>query len=384
MHLLPSVFATREIRWRLTYMHDAPPVHTYVDRTTRSIKERIDFGYRASGRKRDAIAIGAKLKFDPFGYTAPSAFAALGEIIEDDVHVVFLRRRYFDIFATWKAFGIRHLANPNAKVREKKRPGGAAAEDARINRFHSLHGLPLEQKSVCITDDGGVLARVLRNRLDAGQILHCSAGDAIDELLGLFYNDVLGLAAVSEHARIDILYYEDIRSRFFSVTEKLGLGISEGEAIDLLDNAPTLQIEPPDAKLVFPDKGLKAVSNYLDATFNRIRARELAASDVIRTDEAEGSIEFYLPELASILEQHPETRALLRPEQPQSMSLLRKVLARTGRAGRGYPLGLRVFRGLFADMRSNNEVWVARRPMYTPVLAPPPPAPAPDKKVAAT
>ena len=114
MHSLPEVFCTREIRWRMPYMYQAPPVHTYVDSTTTSIKERMEFGRRMA-RKDEATVVGAKLKFDPYGFAPPSAYADLGRILEPDVHVIFLRRSYFEIFQTWKAFGIRHLANPNAK-----------------------------------------------------------------------------------------------------------------------------------------------------------------------------------------------------------------------------------------------------------------------------
>jgi hypothetical protein len=384
MNAVPGVFCTREIRWRLPYMDEPLRVHTYVDRTSNSIKERLDFGLRASKRKRDIAVVGAKLKFDPHGYAVPSAFADLGDIIEEDVHIVFLRRRYFEIFTTLKAFGIRHLANPNTRRRAKRSKDGETEKEQQPNRFHSMHSAPLKQKRVYITPEGSVIMRLLRNRVGAGQVVYCSAGEAIDDLLLLFYNDVLGLTAVAKHRSVDIFYYQDIRSRFFSVTKELGLGLSEDECLRVLDSAPTRQIEPPDAKLVFPEAGLQAVSDCLDSTFNKIRSGELALREVLCADEANGSIVFHLPEFAAILERHQETRALLRPARPRSMSFLRNVLACRGRVEGRYPPRFNVLRRLIAETRLNNELWIAQRHMYVPMPVISSPATVTSEKPAAT
>ncbi|MBM3542904.1 MAG: hypothetical protein FJX44_00120 [Alphaproteobacteria bacterium] len=372
MNSLPGVFCTREIRWRMPYMDQAPPVHTYIEGKTRSIKERLDYGYRASGGKREAVAIGAKLKFDPFGYTAPSAYVDLGKIIEHDVYVAFLRRSYFEIFATWKAFGIRHLANPNARKKRKANDRTAESKQ-RVSRFHSMHSRPLEQRRVCLTSDGGVIVRFLQNRVSGGKTLYYSISDAIDDLLVLFYNDLLGLTTIQGHRQVDIFGYDDIRTKFFPVTQKLGLAVTEAECLDMLDNASTRQIEPPGAKLVFPDTGLKAVADYLDLVFNQIRTGELDAAEVIHVDESDGSIVFHLPGLAAILERHDEMRELL-STRPSAISSLRKFLSPTGRVEGRYPRSRRIILSMFADVRLRNGYWLAQRPMYIPMPVAPMPA----------
>ncbi len=372
MHSLPEVFCTREIRWRMPYMNQAPPpVQTYIDSTTTSIKERLELGRRIAGKDK-ATVVGAKLKFDPYGFALPSAYADLGKILEPDVYVIFLRRSYFEIFQTWKAFGIRHLANPNAKKRERKKED--RQEKAGLNRFYTMHSVPLEQKQIFITRDGNVVARYLHNKYSGSSNLYCSIGDAIDDLLVLFYNDVMGLSVVERHANTDIFYYQDIRSKFFDVTQKLALPVTPKDCREALDNASTLQIEPPGIKLVFPDDALKEISDYLDRTFHRIRVGELGVGEVVRCDEQKGTVTFYLPALAAIFAKHQETQWLLRSEAPSRPHLLQRVFAPTGRVEGHYPRAVRVFRSLFTrKIPVQQESWVAQRPMFVPVAVAPAP-----------
>ncbi len=379
IHNLPDVYCTREIRWRMPYQVQAPRVHSYIDSTTRSIKERLEFGVRAAG-KRNLVAVGAKLKFDPLGYALPSAFSELRRILEDDVHVIFLRRSYFEIFQTWRAFGIRHRANPNASKTPSKEQGsettGRHAE--RLNRFHTMHRAPFKQKRVLITGDGNVIARFLHNSY-GGETLYHSISDAIDDLLVLFYNDVFGLTVIDGHHNTDAFTYPEIRSKFFDVAQNLSLAVSAEECRAALNNATTSQIETPGLDLVYPVNALKEVSEHLDSVFHRIRAGGLSPDAVVRFDEQKGCVSFHLPGLVSILARHEETAGLLGGGTSGGSRLLRRVLAPTRRVEGHYSRSVRLFRSLFARRtRIQNEDWLAQRPMYVPLPQAPKPPVAPS------
>ena len=363
----------------MPYMTEAaPPVHTYVDSTTTSIKERLEVGYRVSGSKKPVTTLGAKLKFDPYGYAPPSAYSNLGKILDDDVHVVFVRRSYFEIFQTWKAFGIRHLANPKARKPRLDKDGDATGHDAALlNRFQSMHSIPLEQKRVLITRDGRVIARALHNRYSGSDTIHYSITDALDDLLVLFYNDIFALRVIANCPDVGIFYYQDIRARFFDVAGKLDLPVSADDCVNALDHASTSQIEPPGAELVFPDQGLKDVAAYLDNVFWRVRGGEISAAEVVRVDEDRGTVSFHLPGLSAILAEHEETAALLEGGAGRPQHLLGRTLGSSRRIENRYPRSLRIMRTLFAARsRARNEEWISQRPMYVPLAVAPAPTAA--------
>lgn len=388
MHSLPGVFCTREIRWRMPYMDQVPPVHTYVDSTTSSIKERLEFGYRAGGMKKPASTLGAKLKFDPYGYAPPSAFGELKKILEEDVHVIFLRRSYFDIFQTWKAFGIRHLANPGARnAKSKGKQGEETPYDRELmNRFHKIHSVPLEQKRVFITGGGGVIARSLHNRYAGSDTLYYSIGDAIDDLLVLFYNDLFGLTVIQDRTDADVFYYEEIRQRFFPVTQRLGLPVDAEDCGAALNNAKTRKIEQPGVTLVAPDEGLREISVYLDNLFHQVRKGELETSDIVDVDERKGSVTFRLSEFPAILGRHEETAELVRNGSWHPSQIISRVLGPMGRVEGDYGRPLRIFRSLFASRsRAPSQGWPSQRPMYVPVAyAPKAPGKAATSSASAT
>ncbi len=342
------------------------------------MKERLEFGLRATA-KRDWLAVGAKLKFDPYGYAPPSAFADLGKIVEDDVRVILLRRSYFEIFQTWKAFGIRHLANPNAK-KFKNGADRTSDDKARISRFHTMHGVPLDMKRVLLCSDGNVIARYLHNKYKSSDTLHYSVGDAIDDMLVLFYNDVCGLSVIEAHDNSDVFSYQDIRSKFFDLAQYLSVPVSAEKCEEVLDNAATRQIEPTGVTLVFPDEALREISDYLETLFHRIRTGELKAQDVIRYSHAGCTVSFHLPGLASIFAKHEETEALLQSATVRSSAMLRRLLT-DGRVPRR-------LRRLFAsNVRAQDRDWLSQRPIFVPVAVAPPatthpkraPVPAPGQ-----
>lgn len=363
MNDLPGVFCTRELRWRMPYQDQVPPVHTYIDSTTRSIKERLDVGFKIS-KPKEISAIGAKLKFDPYGYVPPAAFARLGEVIEDDVVVIFLRRPYFEIYATWKAHGIRHLANPNT-AKQLRRRKTSEAEDITNSRFHKTHAAPLERKLILLTRDGEILAPLPQDGRSQETVTQ-SISDAINDLLVLFYNDVFGLEAVRNHSNVHHIYYKDIARNFHRVARKLATDVSPEDCNNVLANAATSQIEKDGEQLVFPDAGLWEVSRYLDGLFGDLRSGKVATSDVVRFDEDKQTVTFNLSGIDDVLAKHEETLGLAQGESGGPSGIAHRI-SQSSRV----PSPLRsVFRS-FSVPRTNP--WVSHRAVYVPAAVAPQP-----------
>ncbi len=269
-HRLPQVSCTREIRWWMPYQEEANRNHVYVDSTTRSIKERIDFGSAAAPPGKLAV-VGAKFKLDPYGFTLPAAFDALQSNIEDDIHLIHLRRSYLEIFSTLKAYGIRHLANQTFRKNFEAVVRDGQAKPATVSRFYSTYSTPLEKKNVVLTVDGKVVPRIAGAVAQLGEpetLVFCPIRDAIDDLLVLFFNDVfmLSLAAGRRNARV--INYQEIDTKFFDIVRDLGITASREDCAALLKTAPTSKIEVPGDRLVHPDDALAEISNYLDRVFH--------------------------------------------------------------------------------------------------------------------
>lgn len=348
LHNLSGVCCTREVRWHMPYQGPALPVHIYIDSKTQSMSGALQAWFDVLGPKHETNVLGAKLKFDPYGYVPPSAFSELRKIIEDDIHMIFLRRPYFEIYETWRAFGIRHLVNPKWKIRRLKAKKNLSEQDQlSLARFQSTHGVPLEANKINLTRNGKILSRLTQifNEKDDyyHNIINQPVVEAIDDLFVLFFNDVFIWSMVQDHPNVEIIYYRDIGARFASVAQKFVPGIAEEECQDALAHAPTDKIEPDGIQFVFPDDALKAISRQLDAVFNRIVAGELSIEDVVRYNEDHGQIRFTIPGLAAILEAHEETHGLL--------------------------LETLTFRNLFqrAFRRSEpTKIWVSQRPINIP------------------
>ncbi|MBM3542906.1 MAG: hypothetical protein FJX44_00130 [Alphaproteobacteria bacterium] len=362
---LPGIFCTRELRWRMPYQDQVPPVHTYIDSTTESIKERLDVGFKIF-KPKEISAIGAKLKFDPYGYVPPAAFARLGEVVEDDVEVIFLRRPYFEIYATWKAHGIRHLANPNSAKGARRRKT-SEAETITNSRFHKTHSEPLEPKLVLLTRDGEILTPPPQADQPQEHITQ-SISDAIDDLLVMFYNDVLGLEAMRNHPNVHHIYYEDITRNFHRVARKLVTDVSPEDCNNVLANAATSQIEKDGEQLVFPDAGLREISRYLDGLFGDLRAGKVATSDIVRFDEDKQTVTFNLSGIDDVLAKHEDTRGLAQGESGGPSSIAHRI-SQSSRV----PSPLRsVFRS-FSVPRGRGRAWVSYRTIYVPAAVAPKP-----------
>ena len=357
-HRLPQVSCTREIRWWMPYQEEANRNHVYVDSTTRSIKERIDFGSAAAPPGKLAV-VGAKFKLDPYGFTLPAAFDALQSNIEDDIHLILLRRSYLEIFTTWKAYGIRHLANQTVRHNFEAVVRAGEAKPATVSRFYSMYSTPLEKKNVVLTVDGKVVPRIAGAVAQLGEpetLVFCPIRDAIDDLLVLFFNDVfmLSLAAGRRNARV--IDYQEINTRFFDIVRDLGIAASREDCEDVLKTAPTSKMEVAGERLVHPEDALAEISIYLDQVFHNIRKGSLSVDGVVRHDGTKDTVSFNLPQLAVILDRHEETRGFA----PSMLAGWKKLLNRWF-AGKTFA-------------RDGN--WLAQRPVYVPESVAPAPSDA--------
>lgn len=316
MNSLPGVYCTREIRWKMPYFDQAPLVHNYVDDTTRSMRERLEYGLRTAGAK-NVTAVGAKLKFDPYGFVRPAAFEKLGRIMEDDISIVMLRRSYFEIFATWKAFGIRHLANPNERknLLSGKPNKGDQEERKHVNRFHTVHSVPLEQTKLILTRQGKMVAKVANflSRMahasdrDQAKLLY-PIEDAIQDLFVLFFNDIFMLSLLRGRKDAHVVDYNNIESEFYPFARKFTDVVSPEDCQDILKYSPTRKIESDGVQLVFPDGALIEISNYLDHLFNDVKNDKLSINSVIRYDDVKDSVSFFTPDMYYIFQKHEETK----------------------------------------------------------------------------
>jgi hypothetical protein len=346
MHRFSQVHCTREIRWMMPYQEKALQVHTYVDADTRSMKERLDYSC-SDTRRQDLVVKGAKLKFDPYGFVPPEWFSRLKSIIEEDVQILFLRRPYIEIFGTWKSFGIRQLANQDILIRMQQASDPVLEDEKiRLDRFFSTSASPLEKKEIIIVTEREIYGNEAREYVALCReedILHYPIEEAIDDLLVLFYNDVLALSLCSPRAA-RLLNYRDIRGEFTRLLSSLSIQAPKAECREALDDASTKRIEPRNDDLVRPSGALKEISEYLNSLFQRISFEKLRVQEVINYDPDREVVSFVLPALSGIFERHEETRALVASGvlTQESPSQRRSFNAKTG-------------------------LWVSGRPVYHPL-----------------
>lgn len=307
--------------------------HVYLDQSTSSMKERIDFACR--GRDRDAsMVIGSKIKFDPYGFLSVRSFEILEKAVEQDVCVIMLRRSYFDIFQSWKVFGIRHLANTEIDR-------SLARDKNLVDKMIAHHSIPIEYKKIVITADGSPMFS-LDN--ESGDIIYYPIEDAVDDFLVLFYNDMMALASFRHVEDLKVVGYEDIDSSFRDLARTLNGTISNAECDAVLNNSLTLKIEPENAQLTYPEGPLREISEYLDSIFDVVLENNVPIEDLICVHEGSSEVAFMLPGLSDMLAKHCGGHQLRRNFIENGKPWYRRLLRR----------------GMDAD------VWVAQRPVYLP------------------
>jgi hypothetical protein len=333
LHFLPGIRCRREIRWRMHYQDRDLDEHVYLEGENIFLKEAIRYACREWLHGKD-VAFGSKFKLDPYGFVDPTAFSDLASRLEPDVHVLLLKRSYFEIFQSWKAIGIRHLANGSVdNLVERDR--------ALVERMIAHHSHPVVPLSVALT-----WGREPATTSVPDNTIFYPAESAIDDLLVMFFNDVMAFSAFRHASRFQVLEYKDIRNRFFRIAQVLNPALTEVLTAAILQNPLTQRVEPDNAEFVAPAAGLRAVSDHLDGLFRRVADGRLDVGDVVRFDRA-GHPRFHVRGLRDILALYPETRDLAGPARKARGALIERLLS-----------------------RGRETIWIPQRPVYAPVGLP--------------
>ncbi|MGH6792432.1 MAG: hypothetical protein ACRECF_06815 [Methyloceanibacter sp.] len=351
-HLLPGIRCRREIRWRHPYQIKDHDEHIYLESSIGSFKEAIRLACREWLQAGDIalrcqfklepfrfiaqtvrlafrewlqsgdIAFGSKFKLDPYGFIARQSFAKLLPRLESDVYVFLLTRSYVEIFQSWKAIGIRHLANQD--VAELSR------DSQLVERMVAHHSSAIAPRCVVLTAKGVPMA----SSYPRDAILY-PVEEAIEDLLVLFYNDIMAFCALGRTDGFEVVEYNDIRGKLPRLARILNHGLAKAQVTSILENPLTLKVEPDDAPLLLPSEGLRAVSDYLEAEFRKVRDGKNPRG-FLRHNA--GRPVFILPRLAGIFAAHPETKDLV--ERLSNYS----------------PKGKR------------SNAWISQRPVYEPIF----------------
>jgi len=183
---MPRVASSRDIALRCQFKLEP----------FRFIAQTVRLALREWLRSGD-IAFGSIFKLDPYGFIARQSFAKLLPRLESDFYVFLLTRSYVEIFQSWKAIGIRHLVNHD--VAELSR------DSQLVERMVANHSAAIVPRCVVLTAKG--VPMVSSYPRDA--ILY-PVEEAIEDLLVLFYNDIMSFRAFGRADCFEVVEYNDI------------------------------------------------------------------------------------------------------------------------------------------------------------------------------
>lgn len=274
LDLLSDVRCRREIRWKMSYQA-LLEIHAYIRASTTSMKEQIALACRVDDCTETnlPVAMGSKLKFDPYGFVDGAAFDGLARIIEQDVIVILLRRSYVDIFKTWKAIGIRHLLNERSVAR-------IAQSDPVLIAAARRQSEPIAARHIDLLHDGRRLA-TSRWRSLGREAFDYPLEEAIADLLVFFCNDIRALQATAHVAERYVVSYREIGSRLHQIADVLGSVASPAEILAVLSDPVMQKIEAEDQVRVRPDGLLHALSVVLDDAFESCLQGKLRPDDLV-------------------------------------------------------------------------------------------------------
>ena len=307
--MIPDTMCGREIRWKMAYQASMN-FHTYIDQSTSSMKERIEKACvgRQFKNKGTIVSLGAKLKFDPYGYVPPEYFRKLSRLVEDDITVIYLTRPYFEIFQSWRAFGIRHLMNP--EVRENR-----YADSGMNANFSVANDFPLVKSVIRITKNG---VRLDAEPSGADNDIDFPISSAIEELFVLFYNDIMAFQALRHVANFIPVDYRDIGKMTPNLAKAIGTE-SPQEVIDEVFSKPmTSKMEQEGEVLVSPVDPLRSISNCLDRAFGDFAAGRLQLADIVQyQDEPRAVIFSNIPGLDRLWAEVDVLKGMAQIQHPQ-------------------------------------------------------------------
>jgi hypothetical protein len=295
---LPDVRARLELKLRLSYQ-DPHPMHVYIDRSTRSIKdhilqacaaESIGSGYRP--------IFGSKLIFDPYGYLDPEVFNFLDEKLGNDIPIIFLKRNYAAQFFSWKVRGVFHRLNPEAIARLDDFDRTLVETIAR----HWQNQAEPRLQRIVLTLAG----RPLANFPPSGggeQVIRYPLEDAIEDLLVLFYNDLKTVSLARRLRRYLMVDYDEIESRLPEIVRFLDSGASEVEVRIALGQPVTARLQALDSGFVQPAGILELISECLQQALN-LTAGDTTPDQIWRWHKKRKWIELAVPGLAALLDRH--------------------------------------------------------------------------------
>jgi hypothetical protein len=295
---VPDVSCAKELRWLMPYQARVG-VHSYLDPTnlsTTTVAAMIDAANDIGAHTR---LLGTKLKFDPYGYVAPREFARIGVALPADTAAIFLRRDYFEIFLSWKVYGIRHRANPdffNAAPASRLRG---------LEEFFEMHAAPVTAKPITFVAGPSCW--------EENGTTNYSIDMAIHDLLVLFYNDLMIFEHIADRGLC--LRYDDIAGNADSIAQWLSIDAPALSASLAL--SPLAKLEDGDFPRQWSCQPLEDVSRLLMDTFDRVARGRLAVSGVVsaRSDR----IVFTVAGLAQLISRctgsRPKPELWLRPLQ---------------------------------------------------------------------
>jgi hypothetical protein len=295
---LPDVRARLEIKLRLAYQ-EPHPMHIYVDRRTRSIKDCILQACAAEsiGPEKRPI-FGSKLIFDPYGYLEPEAFDFLDEIIGQEIPIIFLKRSYAAQFYSWKVRGVFHKLNQDAIARlgdvdrtlvETVSRNWQDQAEPPLHKFVlTLGGTPLTG----VPPIGG-----------GEQVIRYPLENAIEDLLVLFYNDLKTLSLAQRSRRYLTVDYNEIETRLPEIVRFLGSTASETEVRSAIEQPVTARLDSLDPDLIQPADVLERFSKCLQSALENVSG-DNAADQLWQWKKHRNWVELRIPHLKELLNQY--------------------------------------------------------------------------------
>jgi len=277
---IPDVTARHELKWP-----DGTPMRSdaqYVLGTETKIRDAID----AVCSKQMRPVKGSKLVFNPYSYHDESVFAALADIIDEDVATILLKRRYIETWLSWKARGVYHEVN--AAVAQK-----LIADNPMVRAMQAME--KPQTTHLVLFHNGEALAP-----FEKGQTPY-PLETAIDDFLQFFANDMQALDIVKQRNG-KVVDYASVKQELPEIVRFVG-SHSPSLAVENSVRSPLTKKLDPLQDHVHPRAPLVELSDALDEVFAQAANGALDSRDVLQW-ESECKLRITSPAIAAILEKY--------------------------------------------------------------------------------
>jgi len=277
---IPDVTARHELKWP-----DGTPMRAdaqfVLDRETK-IRDAID---TVCSRELRTVK-GSKLVFNPYSYHDESVFAALADIIDEDVATILLKRRYIETWLSWKARGVYHEVN--AAVAQKQ-----IADNPMVRAMQAME--KPQTTHLVLFHNGEALAP-----FEKGQTPY-PLETAIDDFLQFFANDMQALDIVKQRDG-KVVDYSNVKQELPEIVRFVGSRSPSLEIENSVRRPLTKKLDPLQDH-VHPRAPLVELSDALDEVFAQAANDTLDSRDVLQW-EGEGKLRITAPAVATILEKY--------------------------------------------------------------------------------